>query len=316
MNLADFVLPDRVVVPLRAATLPEAARVLLDRLVSAGAVSQPARLRERAAEERPEDLVGLGDRAFLLHYRSDAVRDLAVAVGVAPAPVERELGESDETQSARVILLIAAPPRQAARYLQVVGAFARLLSKPAVVEQILAFPDAASLAAFPAFAELTLRDQLVVRDLMTERPRSVAPETALRDAALDMVRVGVAGLPVVDAEGRVVGMLSQRELLQHLLAKYLQRGATAAPGGGPGAGGGAGGAGGGMAGSAAEAGQRQRTVRDVMTRQVLCVSPDQPLAEVAAMMTNKDVDRVPVVSEGRLVGFLTRGDIVRKLIGS
>jgi len=59
-----------------------------------------------------------------------------------------------------------------------------------------------------------------------------------------------------------------------------------------------------------------RAVRDVMTRQVLCVSPEQPLAEVAALMANKDVDRVPVVREGRLVGFLTRGDIVRKLIGS
>ena len=53
-----------------------------------------------------------------------------------------------------------------------------------------------------------------------------------------------------------------------------------------------------------------------MTRQVLGVSPDQPLAEVASLMANQDVDRVPVVQEGRLVGFLTRGDIVRKLIGS
>ena len=53
-----------------------------------------------------------------------------------------------------------------------------------------------------------------------------------------------------------------------------------------------------------------------MTRQVLCVSPDQPLAEVASLMMNKDVERVPVVRDGRLVGFLTRGDIVRKLIGS
>jgi CBS domain-containing protein len=57
------------------------------------------------------------------------------------------------------------------------------------------------------------------------------------------------------------------------------------------------------------------TVRDAMTRQVLCVAPEQPVAEVAALMSNKDVERVPVVREGRLVGFLTRGDIVRKLIG-
>jgi CBS domain-containing protein len=59
----------------------------------------------------------------------------------------------------------------------------------------------------------------------------------------------------------------------------------------------------------------ERTVRDAMTRQVLCVAPEQPVAEVAALMSNKDVERVPVVREGRLVGFLTRGDIVRKLIG-
>jgi CBS domain-containing protein len=49
---------------------------------------------------------------------------------------------------------------------------------------------------------------------------------------------------------------------------------------------------------------------------VLCVSAEQPLAEVAALMANKEVDRVPVVRDGKLVGFLTRGDIVRKLIGS
>jgi CBS domain-containing protein len=293
MRLSDFVSPDRTVVPLRSDTLGGAARELLARLVDAGAVAHPERLRERIEEERPEDIVGMGDRAFLLHYRSDAVTELCVGVGTAREPITRELGESDETQSARIILLVAAPPKSAALYLQTVGAFARLLSKSEVVDQVLAQPDARALASLPAFAEVELRDQLVVKDLMTHRPRSVSAATPLRDAALDMVRAGVAGLPVVDEGGRVVGMLSQRELLQHLLTNYLQRGGHAPP---PGAG--------------------AKTVRDVMTRQVLCVSPEQPVAEVAAMMTNKDVDRVPVVREGRLIGFLTRGDIVRKLIGS
>ena len=294
MKLSDLITPERVVVPLAADDLPSAARELFARLVASGAVSQPERLRERVEEERPEDLVGMGNKAFLLHYRSDAVRELVVARGTAGSPIERELGESEETQSARIILLVAAPPRQAALYLATVGAFARLLSKPQVVDAVLAQPDAASLAALPIFAEAEVRDQLAVRDLMTSRPRSVSPDTPLRDAALDMVRAGVAGLPVVDDAGRVIGMLGQRELLQHMLSSYLQRGATPPPGGDA----------------------RSRTVRDVMTRQVLCVSPEQPLAEVASMMINKDVDRVPVVREGNLVGFLTRGDIVRKLIGS
>jgi CBS domain-containing protein len=294
MTLADLIRPDRVVVPLHGATLADAGHVLLDRLVATGAIASPVRLAQRADESRPEDLVAMGDRAFLLHYRSDAVAELAVALGTSAAPVSRELGESDETQEARIVLFVVAPPRQAPQYLQAVGAFARLLSRDAVVDAVVRARDAAAVAALPAWSEVVLRDQLAVRDLMTERPRSVSPDTALRDAALDMTRGGVAGLPVVEADGRVVGMLSQRELLQHLLTKYLARGGATQP----------------------APGDRPKQVRDVMTRQVLCVSPDQPVAEVAAMMTNKDVDRVPVVRDGRLVGFLTRGDIVRKLIGS
>jgi CBS domain-containing protein len=96
----------------------------------------------------------------------------------------------------------------------------------------------------------------------------------------------------------VIGMLGERELMRHLLNSYLQGASQGATKGRPQA-----------------PAPPPSTVRDVMTRQVLCVSPEQPLAEVASLMTNKDVDRVPVVRDGRLVGFLTRGDIVRKLIG-
>jgi CBS domain-containing protein len=141
-----------------------------------------------------------------------------------------------------------------------------------------------------------LPPQLLVRELMTDRPRSTHPDTPLREAARDMVRSGIGALPVIESGGRLVGMLSERELMRHMLS-FTSLGVSVP-----------------RPQSAVE--RARRTVRDVMTRQVLCVSPDQPLAEVASLMTNKDVDQLPVVEEGRLVGFLTRGDIVRKLIGS
>ena len=293
MRLADFVKPERAVVPLPATELPAAAQVLLECLVVSGAVQNPSALAARVAEERPEDIVAMGDRAFLLHYRTDVVRDIAVAIGTAPQPICRELGEED-TQCARIVLLVVAPPRMAARYLQLVGALARLLSKADTVEQVLGQRDPKSLASIKAFHDTELPEALLVRDIMTERPRSVAPETSARDAAREMVRWKLGGLPVVDAEERVVGMLAEKDLLRHLMSSYLVDSGTGKGTPLP----------------------TPRTVRDVMTRQVLCVSPEQPLAEVAALMANKDVDRVPVVREGRLVGFLTRGDIVRKLIGS
>ena len=111
-----------------------------------------------------------------------------------------------------------------------------------------------------------------------------------------MVRAGLGALPVIDEEQRVVGMVSEREVIRHLLTTQVFSGADVRSAMPPGAG--------------------PRSVRDVMSRQVMCVAPEQPIAEVASLMSNKDVDRVPVVREGQLVGFLTRGDIVRKLIGN
>ena len=57
-------------------------------------------------------------------------------------------------------------------------------------------------------------------------------------------------------------------------------------------------------------------VREVMDRSVLCLADDQTIADAAALMLSKEVDRFPVTRDGALVGFVTRGDIVRKLLGS
>jgi CBS domain-containing protein len=61
--------------------------------------------------------------------------------------------------------------------------------------------------------------------------------------------------------------------------------------------------------------RRTLRVKDIMTRSVLCISEDLGIEEAANMMINKDVEQFPVTSEGKLTGFVTRGDIIRKLFG-
>jgi CBS domain-containing protein len=295
MKLREFLAPERVIIPLVARTLEEAGAELLERLLDAREVLDAGKLRRRAGESRPEDVVAMGDRAFLLHYRTDAVGRLLVAIGVAQAALCRR-PPGEEEQCARIVLLVVTPPRQAARYLQIVGGFARLLRQQDVLEAVHAAKSATELVELEAFAGYQLPEQLTVRDVMTDHPRTVLADTPLKEAARTMVRVGLGALPVIDDERRVVGMVSEREVIRHLLTTQVFSGADVrsmlSPLAGP------------------------RTVRDVMTRQVMCVAPEQPIAEVASLMSNKDVDRVPVVREGQLVGFLTRGDIVRKLIGN
>jgi CBS domain-containing protein len=295
VRLRDFLAPERAVVPLEATTLQDAAAVLLERMLPAHGVLDPIKLRRLVGDPKAEDVVAMGDRAFLLHYRTDAVGQLVVALGVSSTPVCVRLGDEGERCS-RIVLLIVTPPRHAARYRQVVGAFARLLRKPDVLAAFHGAPDSASLLDLDFFAEYRLPEQLTVRDVMSDHPLTVRADLSLREAARTIVRTGLGALPVVDDDDRVLGMVSEKEVIRHLLTIQAFTGPDARVASPPGTG--------------------TKTVRDAMTRQVLCVAAEQPLAEVAALMSNKDVDRVPVVREGRLVGFLTRGDIVRKLIGS
>lgn len=293
MKLRDVISPDRVIAPLSAGTLAEAAEELVQRVVLSAAVRDQAKLRRRIEESRNEDLVVLAGRGFILHYRAESIGALRVAIGIAPHPIVRGL-TADDAARARVVVLVVAPPRDAARHLQLVRAFARLLTQTDAHDALLAAAGPEDIAALDVLGEFDVPDELTVRDLMTERPRTTSPDMPLREAAREMLSAGLSALPVVDSEGGLLGLLSERELMRHLMSTALLTGAASrfTP---PGAHG-------------------RRTVRDVMTRQVLCVAPEQSVAEVAALMTNKDVERVPVVRGGRLVGFLTRGDIVRKLI--
>ena len=297
MKLTELLRADRVVIPLEQRALSEGIWVLIERLAATGVITEPEALRTRIAEGRGEDLVVHSGRAYIAHYRTETAQQLGVAIGVSPEPITRDVLEGDAREhSARLIVVLLAPPRMAGRYLQALGAFSRVLSRQAVVDRILEARSGDDLLELSLLREVELAPQLRVREIMTDSPRSTRPDTLLRDAARDLVRSGIGALPVIEADGLLVGMLSERELMRHMLSLASINGSIPRPQSG--------------------IERQRRTVRDVMTRQVLCVSPDQPLAEVASLMTNKDVDRVPVVEEGRLVGFLTRGDIVRKLIGS
>jgi CBS domain-containing protein len=128
-----------------------------------------------------------------------------------------------------------------------------------------------------------------VRDVMTERVYRVGPDASVREV-LDMVAERrLRAVPVVDDDRGVLGMVTDRDLLRFFLP-VVQKTTGQSP-----------------------ASLKDTKVREVMSRSVICVSEDQALAEVMSIMVAKDIERLPVVNEGKLTGFLTRGDILRKL---
>ncbi len=302
MNLRDFLPQANVLVPLEAKTARDAADQLASR-VGAGGAADRARLSAAIERAWADAVVAVGETALVAHVRTDAVSKILTGVGVAPSAIR---WEKEPRRTFRIFIFIAAPPREAARYLQVMGAFARVLADETAVQALLAATGPQDVAALPVFDEIELPPQITVRDVMTTNVVTITPDETLGAAARIMFERDIRALPVVNESGGFIGMVTHRELLRHLVPGFVQRAKTGefrAPTKAEIKGG---------AGTAAD--PRLMPVKDAMARSVLCLNEDQTLADVASLMQTKDVDRFPVVREGIVVGFLTRADLVRRLI--
>ena len=116
-----------------------------------------------------------------------------------------------------------------------------------------------------------------VRDVMTSNPRTVSPNDGIQVAARIMKEEDTGVVPVVE-NGRAVGIVTDRDIVLR---------------------------------AAAEGGV-DRPVRDIATREVFCVRPDDSTREAERIMSQRQIRRLPVVEGDRLVGIVSLGDIAVK----
>ena len=140
------------------------------------------------------------------------------------------------------------------------------------------------------------------RDIMSTKVVTVSPSTSVRDIAGLMVEKHVSGLPVLDDNGTLVGMVSEGDLLRRPeigTQKHRRRWVSFFSG----------------VDSQAREFTKSHALRagDVMTKQVIHVSEETPLGDVVGLMEKHNIKRLPVLSDGKLVGIVSRADLLRAL---
>lgn len=157
---------------------------------------------------------------------------------------------------------------------------------------------------------------MLVRDVMNRKVIVLRPGDSLRHAVSVFARNGISGAPVVDGQNRLVGIITEMDILRRLEIGSLEFGLAAAP---PDEGG------------AVDTGQselRFKPLREsldaaaglpvsrIMTSPVMTAHPEDQVHEKAALMVHRRIRRLPVVdARGVLVGILSRKDLVRMLDG-
>jgi CBS domain-containing protein len=146
---------------------------------------------------------------------------------------------------------------------------------------------------------------MTVREAMTRSVVSVPAEMPLKDVARLLVEHRISGVPVVDADGAVLGVVSEADFLMK------EQGAEAVPHR-P------------LARFRGESRKSQAQMKKVdavtageaMTAPAVTITPGQHISKAAAVMTARGLNRLPVVDGGRLVGIVTRADLVRAYVRS
>jgi CBS domain-containing protein len=148
-----------------------------------------------------------------------------------------------------------------------------------------------------------------VADAMSRDPIIVRPETPLNEAIQILAERRISGLPVVDDNGKLVGIISETDLMWQETGVtppayimfldsviYLKNPATY---------------------------ERDlhkalgQTVGEVMSKNPITISPDKSIKEAAKVLHDHDIHRLPVLdSEGQVIGILSRGDIIRAMAAS
>ena len=139
-----------------------------------------------------------------------------------------------------------------------------------------------------------------VRDVMSSPAITVRPDATFQEVVDALLANDISGLPVVDADGRLVGIVTEADLVSKEAYGFRRRRALA------------------LVADYLRGRDPQwvrkgsgRTARDVMTASPAVASPEDDLGAVARQMLESHHKRVPVVDDGRVVGLVSRQDLLR-----
>jgi CBS domain-containing protein len=111
---------------------------------------------------------------------------------------------------------------------------------------------------------------MFARDIMTRQVCTTSPEVTVRDASRVLAERRISGMPVLNEQGDIIGMCTEADVIS----------------------------------------KQGELVRDIMSTEIISVAEETPVGEIARLLSQRKIKRVPVLTNGRLVGLVSRADIV------
>ena len=115
---------------------------------------------------------------------------------------------------------------------------------------------------------------MIAREIMTSKVYTVSPEASVQEVAQLLTRAHISGVPVVDKDGKILGVITESDIIRKATGEGLH-------------------------------------VADIMNPETVVVDEETWIDQIARLLTEHHIKRVPVMHEGKLVGIVCRSDIVQ-----
>ncbi len=115
---------------------------------------------------------------------------------------------------------------------------------------------------------------MIAREIMTSKVYTVSPEASVQEVAQLLTREHISGVPVVDKDGKILGVITEADIIRKATREGLH-------------------------------------VADIMNPETVVVDEETWIDQIARLLTERNIKRVPVLHEGKLVGIVCRSDIVQ-----
>jgi len=142
-----------------------------------------------------------------------------------------------------------------------------------------------------------------IGDVMTKDVQTLTPDIPVSEAVRTLIAQKISGLPVVDVSGKLAGIFTEKDVLKGILPSYISKVGHFVYENSP------------QSIKNKVTKITQRKVGDVMCRDVIKVSAETSVSEVAHIMLTQNVRRVPVVdAAGQILGIVSRSDVLGQLL--
>lgn len=307
MKFSNYLDSSLIFTDVKGASMEEIIKEMVEKIASK---EKSVNLRKdeitSAVIKREQEIsTAIGKGVAIPHARIENFNDFIVAVGVVETPFRAKVEASASKDTVELVFLIISDVLKNKNILKIMSAVSKLVIKyPHIADKMKTIKDSAEILKAVQEADIEIGHKITAEDVLSPDIIPLSPNSTLEEVAKRFIIEHTSGLPVVDENGKFLGEITEKELIEFGMPKYLSL----------------------MqdlnfltVGEPFEeylVNEKTTTIENLYRSkdELIILDRKAPIMEICFIMVSKNITRLYVVENGEYLGLIKRSDIIKKVL--